>query len=236
VSHIDNAAVIVPVAKRMKLSDQIVETLSRLIIEGGLEPGSVIRTEELASQLGVSRTPMREALQRLEADGLVTASPNGVARVATFEREEALELMDVREVVDGLACRILAERGMTAAIYSELENLAGEAEKAVRANDKHGFLRFNARFHVAILTATNHRPLQQFQSLVRITSQAVYLRHGRQQLRHQQSSQEHADILAALKARDPAQAERAAKRHVQRATKFWLSDVYKGRAIATDDP
>jgi DNA-binding GntR family transcriptional regulator len=235
-SHIEDAAAIVPVAKRMKLSDQVVETLSRLIIEGALEPGSVIRTEELAGQLGVSRTPMREALQRLEADGLVTASPNGVAKVATFEREEALELMDVREVVDGLACRILAERGMPAAVFAELEHLAGEAEKAVRANDKHGFLRANARFHAAILTATNHKPLQQFHPLVRITSQAVYLRHGRQQLRHQQSSQEHAEILAALKARDPVQAERAAKRHVRRAAKFWLSDVYKGRSVATDDP
>jgi DNA-binding GntR family transcriptional regulator len=234
-SHTEDQTTIVPVAKRMKLSDQVVETLSRLIIEGVLQPGSAIRTEELASQLGVSRTPTREALQRLEADGLVTASPNGVVRVATLEREQALELMDVREVVDGLACRILAERGTTEATFSELEELVASAEKASQANDKHGFLRFNARFHAAILTATNHRPLQQFHSLVRITSQAVYLRHGRQQLRHQQSSQEHAEILAALRLRDPVQAERAAKRHVRRAAQFWLRDVEKGRKIATDD-
>jgi DNA-binding GntR family transcriptional regulator len=235
-SHVEDTMAIVPVAKRMKLSDQVVETLSRLIIEGALEPGSVIRTEELAGQLGVSRTPMREALQRLEADGLVTVSPNGVAKVATFERDEALELMDVREVVDGLASRILAERGTTEAVYGELEELVASAEKASQANDKHGFLRFNARFHAAIVTATNHRPLQQFHPLVRITSQAVYLRHGRQQLRHQQSSQEHAEILAAIRARDPLQAERAARRHVRRAAQFWLRDVYKGRAIVTEEP
>ncbi len=75
------AAVITPIGKRTRLSDHIVETLSRLIVEGNLEPGSVIRTEDLGRQLGVSRTPMREALQRLEADGFVTVAPNGMSSV-----------------------------------------------------------------------------------------------------------------------------------------------------------
>jgi DNA-binding GntR family transcriptional regulator len=232
----NDAALIVPIAKRAKLSDQVVETLSRLIIEGALEPGSVIRTEDLGRQLGVSRTPMREALQRLEADGLVTSSANGIARVATFEREEALEQMDVREMVDGLATRLLAERGATAAVGDELESLAASMERASEANDKHGFLRLNARFHATILTATNHKPLQQFHSLVRITSQAIYLRQGKQQLRHLQSSREHAEILAAIKAGDGALAERAARRHVRRAAQFWLKDVYEGRSVAADEP
>jgi DNA-binding GntR family transcriptional regulator len=232
----NDVALIVPVAKRAKLSDQVVETLSRLIIEGALEPGSVIRTEELGRQLGVSRTPMREALQRLEADGLVTSSANGIARVATFEHDEAVELMDVREMVDALATRVLAERGTTPAVFRELEELAASMERASEADDKHGFLRLNARFHATILTATNHKPLQQFHSLVRITSQAIYLRQGKQQLRHLQSSREHAEILAAIKARDGASAERVARRHVRRAAQFWLKDVYEGRSVAADEP
>ena len=76
-SQTSNPAIIAPVARRTKLSDHVVETLSQLIVEGGLEPGIVLRTEDLARQLGVSRTPLREALQRLEADGFVTVSPNG---------------------------------------------------------------------------------------------------------------------------------------------------------------
>jgi DNA-binding GntR family transcriptional regulator len=229
-------AQIIPIPKRPKLSDQVVETLSRLIIEGVLEPGSVIRTEELGRQLGVSRTPMREGLQRLEADGLVTASANGIAKVATFERDEALELMDVREVVDGLAARILARRGATEAVYQELQELVASIERASETNDKHGFLRLNARFHAVLLTATNHKPLQQFHSLVRITSQAIYLRQGKQQLRHKQSSREHAEILAAIKARDAELAERVARRHVRRAAQFWLKDVYEGRSVAAEEP
>jgi DNA-binding GntR family transcriptional regulator len=225
VSELRQAPVISPLARRARLSDHIVETLSRLIVEGELEPGTVIRTEELARQLGVSRTPMREALQRLEADGFVTVAPNGITKVVKLEVDEALELMDIREVVDGLAASLLAERGTTPAVYNELTNLVANMQRASIADDKHGYLSLNASFHQLILTATNHRPLRQFQGLVQITSQAVYLRLGHQPLRHQKSGREHAEILAAIRERDPARAEQLARLHIRNAAEFWL----KGR-------
>jgi len=227
--------VISPIARRSKLSDHVVEALSRLVVEGELPPGSIIHTEALGKKLGVSRTPMREALQRLEADGFVTIAANGIAKVARLEGDEALELMELREVVDGLACRVLAERGTTASIYDELSHLVASAEKAALADDKHGWPRLNARFHIAILAATNHRPLQQFQPLVRLTSQAVYLRQGEQSLRHRQSSQEHADILQAIKDGNPIEAETLARRHVRHAMRFWLNSGHKRRSMAVDE-
>src|SRR5262245_14452252 len=114
------SGLIAPIARRARLSDHVVETLSHLIIEGVLEPGATIRTEELAVQLGISRTPMREGLQRLQADGFVTIAPNGVARVAKLGADEALEMMDVREVIDGLVARLLVERGLKESVASEL--------------------------------------------------------------------------------------------------------------------
>jgi DNA-binding GntR family transcriptional regulator len=167
---------------------------------------------------------MREALQRLEADGYVTIAPNGVASVAALDRDDAVQMMDVREVIDGLAARILAERGVSDAILSELAELVERMQRASRADDKHGFLVLNARFHAAMLSATEHRPLQQFHSLVRITSQAVYLRLGHQPLRHRQSSEEHAKIIDAIRRRDPAEAEMLARSHIRRAAQFWLKE------------
>lgn len=215
-------ALITPITKRARLSDHVVETLSRLIIDGHLEPGTVIRTEELANQLGVSRTPMREGLQRLEADGFVTIAPNGIATVANLDIDESLEMMDVREVVDGLAGRILAERGTTPAVMAELTDLVDAMLKAGLADDKHGYLVLNARFHALMITATNHRPLQQFHPLVRITSQAVYMRHGHQPLRHQESGKEHVEILKAIRERDGDLVEKLSRRHVRKAAQFWL--------------
>ena len=112
-----------PIPKRVRIMDHIVDRLTNLIVEGKLEPGRVIRQETIARQLGVSRTPLREALQRLELDGLVVVSPSGAARVASYDLDEALEMMDVREVVDGLAARVLAERGLTARVDAELADL-----------------------------------------------------------------------------------------------------------------
>lgn len=213
---------ITPITKRARLSDQVVETLSKLIVDGALEPGAVIRTEELGIQLGVSRTPMREALQRLEADGFVSIAPNGIAKVATLDIDEALELMELREVIDGLAARLLAERGVSDAVMTELTGLTGAMMNASLANDKHGYLMLNARFHAIILTASNHKPLQQFHPLVRITSQAVYLRHGHQPMRHQESGKEHRDLLEAIRTGDARRAEELARMHVRKAAQFWL--------------
>lgn len=227
------AAVITPIGKRTRLSDHIVETLSRLIVEGDLEPGSVIHTEDLGRQLGVSRTPMREALQRLEADGFVTVAPNGIAKVATLDRDEALKMMDVRELIDGLTARVLAENGITDAVYAELADLVTAMKRASLADDKHGYLVLNARFHATMLTATQHRPLQQFHPMVRITSQAVYLRLGHQPSRHRQSSQEHAALLKAIRARNAALAERLAREHIRKAGQFWLKEGHKKQVGAT---
>jgi len=218
-----------PITKRTRLSDHIVERLSRLIVEGALAPGTAIKTESLARQLGVSRTPMREALQRLELDGLVIVSPSGTARVASYGSDEALELMDLREIVDGLAARVLAERGAPRDVMAQLAELVEEGRQASLADDKHRFLVVNARFHTLILEATNHHPLQQFHALVRLTSQAVYVRLGHQQARHKESAREHRDILRAITARDPVAAERAARSHVKVAADFWLRRGPKAR-------
>jgi DNA-binding GntR family transcriptional regulator len=211
------------VAKRSRLSDLISERLSRLIFEGVLAPGTVIRTAHMAREMGVSRTPLREALQRMEVDGLVVTWANGSARVADYDRGEALEMMELREMIDGLAARILAQRGASAAVLAQLAEHVEAAYQASLADDKHGFLVVNADFHTAILAATNHRPLQQFHALVRITSQAVYMRLGRQPGRHRQSALEHREILAAIRDRDPAAAEAVARRHIRNAAGFWLS-------------
>jgi DNA-binding GntR family transcriptional regulator len=219
--------VFIPIARRTRLSDNIVETLSRMIVDGNLQPGTVIRTEELGRQLGVSRTPMREALQRLETDGFVTIAPNGVASVATLDSHEALQMMDLREVIDGLAARILAERGVPDPIMSELTELVERMQKASRADDKHLYLVLNARFHAEMLTATEHKPLQQFHPLVRITSQAVYMGQGHQPVRHRESGEEHGRILDAIRRREPAEAEMLARSHIRRAAEFWLKEGHR---------
>lgn len=229
----------VPLPKRARIMDHVADRLSSLIIEGTLAPGMLIRQEALASRLGVSRTPLREALQQLEADGLVTIGPSGAAKVASYALDESHELMEVREVIDGLAARVLAQRGIVdEQTVAVLRGLVGDMEEAARADDKHRFLALNARFHLGIIDATHHRPLQRQQGVVRTTSQAMYLSHGHQPVRHGKAGIEHREILEAIEARDETKAEELARAHIRMAADFWLrqlADDVKETSVESPD-
>ena len=213
--------------KPSRIVDHVVDRLIEMIVEGTLPPGSLIRQESLAKQLGISRTPTREAIQRLELEGLVTIGPSGAARVSSYELDDALALMEVRELVDGLAARVLARTGLSPRTATELVDRIEVMGRAVKADDKRTFLSENAQFHLAIIEATGHKGLQLNLPLVRITSQAIYLEHGHQPERHAKSNAEHREILEAIAAGDPDRAEEAAKAHIRNASAFWLKDLNK---------
>ena len=215
--------VITPIAvgRAPRMKEGIVDQLRRLILEGKLAPGTVLRQEHLARQLNVSRTPLREALVALEQEGFVTMAPSGAASVVALDDRDAREIMDVREMVDGLAARLAAERGLPAALERDLRTLAKEM-RALAPRDKHRYLVANADFHVKIVEATGHARLQSFVPLVRMSSEVVYMRMQDQGRRLSVSASEHARILDAIRSGDGVAAERLAREHVRNATAHWL--------------
>ncbi|HZO92619.1 MAG TPA: GntR family transcriptional regulator [Candidatus Baltobacteraceae bacterium] len=216
---------IVPVAlaRRPRMKESIVDQLRRLILEGKLAPGTVLRQEQLAKQLQVSRTPLREALISLEREGFIVVSPSGAASVVALDARDAREILDVREVIDGLAARLLARRGLDAQTERRLAELEGEMESTA-PSDKHRYLVANGDFHVTIVEATGHERLRQFVALVRMSSEVVYMRLQNQGRRLSRSAGEHGAILDAIRARDEERAERLAREHVRNAAKHWLRE------------
>ena len=209
------------VARHPRMLEGIVDQLRRAIFEGTLTPGTVLRQEQLARQLQVSRTPLREALLALEHEGFIVFSPTGAAMVASLDVIDAREIMDVREMVDGLAARLLAQRGMTPEIDRTLTALADEMCD-VADRDKHRYLVANADFHATIVEATGHARLQQFIPLVRMSSKVVYAHLQHQEQRLSLSSDEHRALLDAIRSGDGEAAERAARAHVRNAATHWL--------------
>jgi DNA-binding GntR family transcriptional regulator len=203
-----------------RMKEGIVDQLRRLIIEGKLAPGTVLRQEHLARQLQVSRTPLREALIALEREGFVVIAPSGTASVVALDARDAREIMDVREIVDGLAARLLAERGLSEELDLELTAMAKEMRATAR--DKHRYLVLNADFHAKIVEATGHARLQQFIPLVRMSSEVVYTRLQNQGRRLSLSANEHTCLLDAIRSGDGEAAERLARAHVRNAARHWL--------------
>ena len=209
-------------ARQPRMQDGIVDQLRGLILEGKLAPGTVLRQEHLAARLKVSRTPLREALLALEREGFIVFSPTGAASVVALDATEAREIMDLREVLDGLAARLLAERGLDDELDARLASLVAEMADIARS-DKARYLVRNAEFHAAIAEATGHARLQRFVPMVRMSSEVVYMRLQDQGQRLACSAEEHAALLAALRAGDGAAAETIARGHVRAAAAHWLA-------------
>ena len=115
------------------LSDQIFKKIQAAIVKGEMAPGSKISEPELARIHGVSRGPLREALHRLEGQRLLVRVPHAGARVVSLSQQELCELYEIRESLEGMACRLAAER-MPAAEVQELRRVleAHERDKAFR--------------------------------------------------------------------------------------------------------
>jgi len=200
------------------------------IRKGILRPGERLLEQELANELGVSKTPVREALHKLSEQGLVTLEPYKGAYVAQFSVEDLLEIMEIRAVLEGLAAR-LAAKTITEEALEELNALIERFEAVSKKGTPQDWIEANAQFHSAIAAACGNKILKEllsgFQRKILLSST---LGIGEDS---QKSIKEHKDIVEALWARDPDRAEFFARRHVWNTAKRVA--VLKTRTDVTDE-
>jgi DNA-binding GntR family transcriptional regulator len=228
---------LLPVTRPPRLNETVADSLRSLILDGSLAPGTFIRQEELARQLGVSRTPLREALVRLESEGLVGFTPAGTATVTALSAIAASELLEMRELIDGLAARKLAERGIKPSAFEALLNKTMQMDAALAAGSKSAYLRANTAFHVHIATLAEHSQLLRHLPLIQLASEVVYLNTTRDHLgRMAHAVDEHRDILNAINAQDAEQAEHLARLHIKNAGVHWVLARDEGEVPGASNP
>jgi DNA-binding GntR family transcriptional regulator len=200
------------------LVDSVVERLERAIISGELQGGTRISEQALAVSLGVSRSPLREALRRLEGRRLIERIPNVGARVVKLHPENLEEILAIREVLETLACR-LAATAMSDAEIKDLERmLEGRRQRNIAKGpvlyDKSG----DYDFHTRIIMACGNKTLVDIMLRdVYYLMKAYRYRTARSPERAQHAPLEHLKIVAALAARDPDEAERLMREHLKKA-------------------
>lgn len=186
------------------------------IREAHLLPGDRLRETELAARLGVSRTPVREAIRQLEADGLVAHVPRIGASVRTLDYAEVMELYEMRAVLEGTAARLAAR----AASDIELQELGALNDHLAQAGTGPEASRLNRIFHATLLDAAKNR----FLSRSMLSLQKALMILGPSQLldttRAEQAVREHRHLLDALAARDGAVAETAMRSHIEAAQRM----------------
>lgn len=211
------------------LSSLALERLEKAIMEGELGPGERLSESGLARRFGISRGPLREAIGQLEGRKLVTRVSNHGARVVSLSKEDLLDLMQVRESLEGMACRLSAER-MSEADMTRLEEMLEVHEKSDAMREGRGYFQGagDGDFHQVILAACGNARLNgmlgtELYSLLRLYRHHLSMRPGRAA----EALDEHKTIVVALRARDPEAAEAAMRAHLRSsrsAIERWMTD------------
>lgn len=160
-----------------RLVDGITATLREMILDHRIAPGTVLLQNEWAERLQVSRTPLREAFRILEQDGLVRVSNgNRTIEVAqyTSRGDELRGLYEVREVLDGLAARLLATHGVPEGAAEELQASLDEMDTAVKPFDSSRWFSAHMAFHVRIAELCGNSRLRQQLDVIKMTSLSLH--------------------------------------------------------------
>ena len=192
----------------------LTQALLDAIDAGEMPPGMRLVEADLAARFGVSRTPVREALNRLESQGLVTRDPKRGMVVSTLDYDQLGELYALRGVTEGFAARMAARHAAPAEI-ALLEEMV-EADRA-RIDDVDALAHWNRLFHKQLHRASHNRYLVQMLGAMRRSLALLSRTSLAWPGRGVQSVAEHAEIVAAIARRDEAAAEAAARLHIENA-------------------
>jgi DNA-binding GntR family transcriptional regulator len=193
--------------------DTAVDRLRGAILAGDFVPGQRLVEADLSEWLGASRGTVRAALMQLSHEGLVERIANRGARVRAISVDEAVEITEVRMVVEGLCAAKAAER-VTAEEIAQLRDIGAAMRTAVSAGDVLGYSRLNETLHDLVRQISAQPVAGQVLSRLRAQNVRHQFRLALRTGRPQQSLPEHLEIIEQICTRSPEGAERAARQHV----------------------
>jgi DNA-binding GntR family transcriptional regulator len=209
-------------------ADDACARLRAAIVDGSLASGERLKIDALASRLGLSHMPVREALRRLEGEGLVLVEANRGARVRPLDARFVDNLFDLRTALEAMLTRRAAERADAAAL-DELERIEAKLEAAATRGDPKAVLAANHAFHRCIYAASGNDEARDVVDRHWDLIAALWARHGYGRERYAGVVADHRAILEALRARDGDTAAALAIAHSARAKQALLAKMGAGR-------
>jgi len=196
------------------LRDIIFDTLRQAIILGELKPGERLMEVTLADKMGVSRTPVREAIRKLELEGLVDMQPRKGAHVADLSIKDIMDVLEVRASLDGLATGLAAQR-ITEDELRELKHVLNQFAGYVEKENLTGSIKKDVEFHEIIYRASRNDKLIQISNNLREQVQRFRVIYLKDYSSPRELVKEHTDIYESLLHRDFEASQKAAQRHIK---------------------
>ena len=195
------------------LHEQTYQNLKTMIVEGAITPGSKLNERALAETLSVSRTPIREAIRRLAAAGLVELINNRGAIVPKLNKEDVLNAFELMAELEGFSGELAAKR-ITKEALSEIEALHYEMLACYSRKDLSGYYKLNSQIHQHINLAAGNPVLTNTYSQVNARIQALRFRSNQDQTKWDEAVLEHGEMIAALKAADSQRMRKVLMQHL----------------------
>ncbi|MEW6275526.1 MAG: GntR family transcriptional regulator [Bacillota bacterium] len=203
------------------LRDVVFETLREAIIKGRLKPGERLMEIQLAEEMGVSRTPVREAIRKLELEGLIVMVPRKGAYVAGISVKDIVDVFEVRAALESLAAGLAAER-ITEEELEELERALVQISEASSGNLDE-VVKTDTNFHEIIYRASRNQRLMQIITHLQEQIQRFRTTSLAQPGRTKTAIEEHRKIVEAISERDVELAQALAREHIENAEQSLLS-------------
>ena len=206
------------------LRERVYEILKRAIIFQEIPPGQKIDEESVAKQLGVSRTPIRESLCRLENEGIVKIIPRRGAFVVKHSKERIIEILLVREVLEGFAAR-LAVGHIDERTIEEMKSLFKDFSEANIRDRSRDYTQADLKFHTLVVKKSKNSWLMSLMNILNDHIQMLRLRTVALEGRPEHSLLEHIKIIEALGKRNPSLAESLMRKHIRNVRESVLKNI-----------
>ena len=210
----------------LPLRDVVFNTLRDAILTGKLVPGERLMENQLAEKLGVSRTPIREALRMLELENLVELVPRKGAQVLDMSEDDIINVLEVRSVLEGLGVELACKR-MNAEQLQKLKEAQKTFERACSAQSLEQMAEADEKFHEIIFNASGNIKLIQIINNLRIQLYRYRVAHLKIDETKSTINDHHYAIIHAIERRANKEGAEVAKKHVQWHTEFILNSLKK---------
>lgn len=198
----------------LPLRDVVFHTLREAILRGELKPGERLMELQLAAKLGVSRTPIREAIRMLEQEGLAVTIPRKGAEVAKMTEKDMRDVLQVREALDELAATIACEQ-MTAEQLDALKITMREFEEYTKTGNVKKIAEADVKFHDIIYQATGNPKLVNIVSNLREQMYRYRIEYLKDEKNYPVLIREHSEIVEGLMAKDKEKVTAVMQRHIE---------------------
>lgn len=208
------------------LREIVFETMREAIISGQLKPGERLMEVQLAEEMGVSRTPVREAIRKLELEGFVVMVPRKGAYVADISTKDIADVFEIRAALEALAAGLAAER-ITDEELEELQRTLVKVSKSAESHDLENLIQVDTEFHDVLYKASRNERLVQIISNLREQIQRFRSTTLAAPGRMKDALEEHKKIVDAISERNVALAAQLAQEHIENAENSMLEAIRK---------